>query len=107
MINRFRKNHSKGLTCFSFAMNGVMFRFGGRKTWLGWKSYTLGGLLLRGKIYEAVDTGIVVTTKTTTSRQDQLWLNWMRKWRVDTEDVYSVARHNCRTYAQWEFRDAP
>ena len=33
--------------------------------------------------------------------------DWDDPWRVGTEDVYSLARHNCRTYSQWEFRDAP
>jgi hypothetical protein len=34
-------------------------------------------------------------------------LNYMHSQRLKKNDVYSLARHNCRTYSQWEFRDAP
>ena len=95
------------LACFSFGKTGWMLRFGARYTWLDWNSYTLGGLLMKGEIYESADTGKVVSTKRTTWSQDYYWLKWMRQYRVGTVDVYSVGRHNCRLYSQWEFNDAP
>jgi len=102
-----RNGCKTGEACFSFGKTGWMFRFGARLRWLGWNSHTLGGLLMKGEIYEDLTVGAVVKTQKTTVIQDRVWLNWMRRSRVGTEDVYSVGRHNCRTYSQWEFRDAP
>jgi hypothetical protein len=99
-------NGHKTLKCFSFGKTGwAWYWFKG--TWLGWNSTTLAGYLMEGEIYPADDTGTVVQTKNTTAAQDKAWLDWMRAKRVGTKDVYSVARHNCRVYSQWEFADAP
>src|SRR5262249_25089035 len=99
--------HKIDTACFSFGFVGRYGFYWFKTTWLGWPSTTLAGFLMTGEIYEADDTGKVVSTKKTTPEQDIAWLKWMRKERVGTQDVYSVGRHNCRTYAQWEFRDAP
>jgi len=96
-----------GIACFSFGYNGNWKWRWFSRTWLGWSSITLAGYLMEGEIYETDDTGTVVKTKKTTCTQDTRWLNYMRFTRVRTTDVYSAARHNCRKYAQWEYRDAP
>jgi RHS repeat-associated protein len=101
-----KKGCKTGEACFSFGKTGWMFRFGPRLRWLGWKSYVLGGILMKGEIYQDLTAGTVVKTKKTTVAQDKAWLKRMQRRRL-TEDVYSVGRHNCRTYSQWEFRDAP
>jgi len=96
-----------GKACFSFGKVGWMFRVGARLNWLGWRSYVLGGLVMKGEICEDGPGGKVVKTKKTRPAQDVAWVKWMRKWRVGTQDVYSVGRHSCRKYSQWEYRDAP
>ena len=42
-----------------------------------------------------------------TATQAGNWLNYMVLSRLGLTDGYSVARHNCRMFSQWEFRDAP
>jgi len=96
----------EGKVCFSFAATRVGIT-PPKKTWLGWKSLVLGGCL-RGQIYMDSYTGGTITMmKKTTPQQDINWLNYMLTERVGLEDVYSVARHNCRKYSQMEFADAP
>lgn len=93
--------------CFSFGKVGWAFRFGSRPTWLDWNSRTLGGLVMIGEIYEDDNRGRLVEMKKTNRIQDRIWLKYMLQHRVGKRDVYSLARHNCRKYAQWEYRDAP
>ena len=95
-----------GKTCFSFGLVGVGCYFP-KRTWLGWYETTLGGLLMKGEVYETTFIGRVLKTKATTKAQDAHWLAWMRSARKGLTDVYSVARHNCRRYSQNEFHDAP
>jgi len=59
-----------------------------------------------GEIYSADDTGTVVNTIKTTCKQDMMFLIYMNA-RLGSIDTYSVGRHNCRRYSQYEFRDAP
>ena len=100
----------RGKTCFSFAYIGRQWpQFS--STWLGWASAVVGAIM-QGEIYER-DQAIGATidsTHMTTMQQDRNWLNYMADGtphRVGTKDGYSVLRHNCRKYSQWEFRDAP
>ncbi len=91
--------------CFSFAMTGLGLTRP-KKTWLGFKSTVLGGCL-KGEIYKSTNTaGKTEHWKLTTVAQDLRWLLYMNG-RVGTKDVYSLFRHNCRTYAQLEFEAAP
>ena len=97
--------------CFSF---GKIEGLGGlqapqfSKTWLGWSSLVTGAIL-RGEIYEAnpVPGATIYSRHKTTCAQDSKWLEYMVTYRKGHQDAYSVGRHNCRTYSQWEFRDAP
>jgi len=97
--------------CFSFGKlpgsQGVQWpEFS--KTWLGWNSWVTGAIL-KGEIYEAdpVKGAKIYSRHTTTAAQDANWLKYILTKRLGLQDGYSVARHNCRTYSQWEFRDAP
>ena len=97
--------------CFSFGkipgLGGVQLpQFS--KTWLGWNSWVTGAIL-RGEIYEAdpVMGATIYSRHTTTGAQDSNWLQYMVTSRVGLQDAYSFARHNCRTYSQWEFGNAP
>lgn len=72
---------------------------------------SIGSVLEKGRLdgdYEAdpVTGSRIVKRHTTTMAQDEKWLRYAYG-RVGKEDGYSVARHNCRKYSQWEFRDAP
>ena len=79
-----------------------------KRTWLGWSSITLPGYLQQGSIYQTDGFyNTVDSTKAVTPKQDLAWVNWMLNTRLNTKDVYSVLRHNCRTYSQSEFNDAP
>lgn len=40
-------------------------------------------------------------------RQDLTWYMYMLLDRVGTTDTYSLARHNCRRYSKYEYRDSP
>jgi hypothetical protein len=96
-----------GKDCFSFAASGAQLpQFS--STWLGWSSYVVGAIL-QGEIYNpgAVPGATVVSRHTPTAAQAANWLRYMRGSRLGLHDGYSVARHNCRTFSQWEFRDAP
>jgi RHS repeat-associated protein len=93
----------KIIGCFSFGANGDYYFFRLRRSlWLGFPSVVLGGpaFFLQGEIYETdeVEVGDVVNRKKTTDTEARQWVDWMRKFRVGTQDVYSVARHNCRLY---------
>jgi RHS repeat-associated protein len=93
--------------CFSFGMIGWQLpEFS--KTWLGWKSLVTGAIL-KGQIYPAdpVPGATIYDRHTTTAAQDAKWLQYETTKRLWLTDGYSVGRHNCRTYSQWEFRDAP
>ena len=58
-------------------------------------------------LQDAVPGASIVSTHSPTAAQASNWLNYMNRTRVGLQDGYSVARHNCRTFSQWEFRDAP
>lgn len=93
--------------CFSFAAIGAQLpQFS--STWLGWNSWVIGAIL-EGQVYEPspVSTATVVSRHTLTATQGNTWLNYILGTRLGLQDGYSVGRHNCRTYSQWEFRDAP
>ena len=77
-------------------------------TWLGWSSLVTGAIL-RGEIYEPapVTTSTVASRHTPSAAQGANWLRYMDGTRLGLQDGYSVGRHNCRTFSQWEFRDAP
>ncbi len=93
--------------CFSFGMTGPQWPEFSRK-WLGWNSWVTGAIL-QGEIYQAdpVPGATIYSRHTTTAAQDAKWLQYELTTRLGLKDGYSVARHNCRTYSQWEFRDAP
>ncbi|MGH4023248.1 MAG: DUF4157 domain-containing protein [Pseudonocardiaceae bacterium] len=93
--------------CFSFAASGVQApQFS--LTWLGWSSPVVGAVL-EGEVYHPapVPGATVADRHTPTAPQAANWLAYMRGTRLGLHDGYSVARHNCRTFSQWEFRDAP
>ena len=93
--------------CFSFAAVGVQApQFS--STWLGWSSWVTGAIL-KGEVYDPapVSGATIVSTHTPTVTQADNWVNYMDTSRLGLQDGYSVARHNCRTFSQWEFRDAP
>jgi hypothetical protein len=101
------KNDGNGKQCFSFAASGVQLpQFS--STWLGWSS-TVVGAILQGEVYDPapVPGATVASRHTPTAAQAATWLSYMRGTRLGLQDGYSVARHNCRTFSQWEFRDAP
>jgi RHS repeat-associated protein len=91
--------------CFSFGQTGHRLPIPSM-TWLFWHEFNAGGPLV-GEVYETDYTGgTVVGTIKTTCKQDIVWLTGELA-RVGATDTYSVARHNCRRYSQYEFRDAP
>jgi len=103
-------SHSAGTDakrCFSFAATGVQWPQFSR-TWLGWSSPVVGAIL-KGQVYEPdpVPSATVVGRHSPTAAQGANWLSYMTGTRLGLQDGYSVARHNCRKYSQWEFRDAP
>ena len=100
------------LACFSFVANLRVRPFLPSLTWLGWFEPTpIKQLAFVGEIKE--QTGFVlkknrvVAKKTTTRGQDVAWLNWMRRVRIGTTDLYTITHFNCRLYSQKEFDDAP
>jgi hypothetical protein len=97
-----------GKQCFSFAANGSLQAPEFSTTWLGWSSI-VAGAILNGEVYHPgpVPGATIVGRHTPTAAQAARWLNYMRGRRLGLQDGYSVARHNCRTFSQWEFRDAP
>jgi ferredoxin len=93
--------------CFSFAAIGAQLpQFS--STWLGWSSWVTGAIL-KGEVYEPspVSGATIVSRHTPKATQGAKWLGYMLSTRLGLQDGYSVARHNCRTFSQWEFRDAP
>jgi hypothetical protein len=93
--------------CFSFGADGVQApQFS--TTWLGWSSI-VAGALLHGVLYESVpvSSASVASRHVPTMAQAANWLDYMTGTRLGLTDGYSVARHNCRAFSQWEFRDAP
>ena len=93
--------------CFSFGADGVQApQFS--TTWLGWSSI-VAGALLHGLIYESVpvSSASIANRHVPTMAQAANWLDYMTGTRLGLTDGYSVARHNCRAFSQWEFRDAP
>ena len=95
-----------GVRGFSFGYNGEWRWNWPNGKWLGHSSLSLPGYWMVGAICEASVVGKVVKTKKTTPQQDKAWLKSMES-RVGTKDVYSVGRHNCRSFAQAEFDNAP
>lgn len=93
--------------CFSFGRTGSQLpQFS--SMWLGWRSSVVGAIL-RGEIYShsAVPRASIDGIYTTTMVQDRNWLQYMKRRRLGTQDGYSLARHNCRKFSRWEYRDAP
>lgn len=93
--------------CFSFAKDSFQApQFS--TTWLGWSSLVTGAIM-HGSIYDPapVPGASIAGTLTPTSVQADNWLRYMSGTRLGLGDGYSVGRHNCRTFSQWEFRDAP
>jgi uncharacterized protein DUF4157 len=93
--------------CFSFAASGLQApQFS--STWLGWSSYVVSAVI-KGEVYEPapVAGATIASRHTPTAAQAARWLGYMTGTRLGLQDGYSVARHNCRTFSQWEFRDAP
>jgi Domain of unknown function (DUF4157) len=104
-VNGYSADASK--RCFSFAATGLQApQFS--QTWLGWSSWVTGAVI-QGEVYEPppVSTATVVGRHTPTATQGATWLSYMTGTRLGLQDAYSVARHNCRAFSQWEFRDAP
>jgi RHS repeat-associated protein len=107
--NKWRCCHL-GKTCFSF---GKIIGVGGTQLpqfssmWLGWSSI-VSGAILKGEIYgtSPVVGAIIERRHITTMKQDFNFERYLHR-RTGTPDGYSVGRHNCRKYSQWEFRDAP
>jgi len=98
---------SRSKRCYSFAATGVQApQFS--STWLGWSSWVTGAIL-QGEVYDPapVSGASIVSTHTPTATQADNWVNYMDGSRLGLQDGYSVARHNCRLFSQWEFRDAP
>ena len=95
-----------GKACFSFRWSSFRASFPSNK-WLGWSEFNGGGPA-QGDIYQQGYTqGKVVAQRATTMRQDLTWYMYMLLGRVGSTDTYSVARHNCRRYSKYEYRDAP
>ncbi|MDT4798993.1 hypothetical protein FQZ97_316390 [compost metagenome] len=98
---------SRSKRCYSFAATGAQApQFS--STWLGWSSWVTGAIL-QGEVYDPtpVSGASIVSTHTPTVAQADNWVNYMDGSRLGLKDGYSVARHNCRLFSQWEFRDAP
>ena len=98
---------SRAKRCYSFAATGAQApQFS--STWLGWDSWVTGAIL-QGEVYDPapVSGASIVSTHTPTVAQADNWVNYMDGSRLGLQDGYSVARHNCRLFSQWEFRDAP
>ncbi len=97
---------NEGMECYSFALTHVGFT-APKKRWLGFRSVVLCGCL-RGRIYiDNYTGGSIKRIKYTKWKQDMNWRLRMTSKRVGKPDVYSVIRHNCRTYSQLEFDAAP
>ena len=95
-----------GKDCYSFAATGVQApEFS--SSWLGWSS-TVVGATLQGTVYkpDPVAGASVDSRLTPTAAQATKWNSYMLT-RLALQDGYSVARHNCRMFSQWELRDAP
>jgi Domain of unknown function (DUF4157) len=95
-----------GKRCFSFGATGAQApEFS--STWLGWDS-TVVGAIMKGEIYDPfpVPGASLVGRLTPSAAQVANWLSYMSGTRLGLQDGYSVIRHNCRTFSQWEFRDA-
>lgn len=98
---------SRSKRCYSFAATGAQApQFS--STWLGWSSWVTGAIL-QGEVYDPapVSGATIESTHTPTVAQADNWVNYMDGSRLGLQDGYSVARHNCRLFSQWEFRDAP
>ncbi|WP_280286782.1 DUF4157 domain-containing protein [Pseudomonas sp. BN417] len=98
---------SRAKRCYSFAATGAQApQFS--STWLGWDSWVTGAIL-QGQVYDPapVSGASIVSTHTPTVAQADNWVTYMDGSRLGLQDGYSVARHNCRLFSQWEFRDAP
>jgi hypothetical protein len=98
---------SRAKRCYSFAATGAQApQFS--STWLGWDSWVTGAIL-QGQVYDPapVSGATIESTHTPTVAQADNWVNYMDGSRLGLQDGYSVARHNCRLFSQWEFRDAP
>lgn len=98
---------SRAKRCYSFAATGAQApQFS--STWLGWDSWVTGAIL-QGQVYDPapVPGASIDSTHTPTVAQADNWVNYMDGSRLGLQDGYSVARHNCRLFSQWEFRDAP
>jgi len=93
--------------CFSFAATGVQApEFS--STWLGWSSNVIGAVI-QGEVYDPkpVPGATIESRLSPTAAQASRWYTYMLSKRLGLQDGYSVARHNCRLFSQWEFRDAP
>jgi hypothetical protein len=100
-----------GKRCFSFGKRPGLSGFQLLEfswTWLKWSSWVTGAIL-EGEVYEAspIAGATIADRHTTTAAQDKKWLDYMVGTRLGLIDGYSVFRHNCRLFSQWEFRDAP
>jgi len=98
---------SRSKRCFSFAATGGQLpQFS--STWLGWDSWVTGAIL-KGEVYDPapVSGATIESTHTPTVAEADNWVDYMDTKRLGLTDGYSVARHNCRLFSQWEFRDAP
>jgi surface antigen len=95
-----------GKACFSFRWSSFRASLPSN-TLLGWSELNSGGPA-QGDIYQQTYlNGTIVAQRTTTMRQDLTWYMYMLVGRVGTTDTYSLARHNCRRYSKYEYRDAP
>ncbi len=102
------KDCAMGKRCFTFGKdeNSGWGMSAPHWSWLGWSEFNAGGPI-KGSIYEEMYTdGRVESTLQTTILQDKLWLIYMDKTRKGLRDTYSIARHNCIRYVNYEFRDA-
>ena len=87
-----------GRRCYSFAEEGFGFGAPG-DDWLGMESIKGPGIL-RGKVYPTGDQGLKDTeTLVTTPCQDKAFWNYLRSMK-GREDIYSLFRHNCRTFSR-------
>ena len=102
-----KRARKSGRTSFTFAYNGDWRWYAPAFSWLGFDGFVFPGFYMEGVIEERCPpVGYVVAEKKTTCAQDRKWLKQMRE-RVDSKDVYSVGRHNCRNFSQTEFDKAP
>lgn len=91
-----------GRRCFSFRGTGYRWPTFS-STWLGHDSCQCG-CILNGIVYEDKTNEVYKTDKQkkTTKEEDARVLAKL-EGLVDTEAGYSLARHNCRAFSQWEF----